>query len=101
MLATSRVSPPSRLHGRCAGAGLASNVHFNRAVMERCCRKHNDTTAFAIFRSHQLCLTVVMFSGGEVPDETRQLVDAVVPKTDARRELVPTVTQLCDSLTPS
>ncbi len=44
---------------------------------------------------------VVMFSGGEVPDETRQLVDAVVPKTDARRELVPTVTRLCDSLTPS
>jgi CheY-like chemotaxis protein len=44
---------------------------------------------------------VVMFSGSEVPDETRQLVNAVVPKAEARRELLPTVARLCDPLMPS
>jgi len=38
---------------------------------------------------------VVMFSGGDIPEETRQLVDAVVPKTEAQRELLPTITRLC------
>jgi hypothetical protein len=42
-----------------------------------------------------------MFSGSEVPDETRQLVNAVVPKAEARRELLPTVARLCDPLMPS
>jgi len=41
---------------------------------------------------------VVMLSGSEIPEETRQLVDAVVPKTEAIRELLPTVTRLCDRL---
>jgi len=44
---------------------------------------------------------VVMFSGGEIPEETRQLVDAVVPKTEARRELLPTIARLCTPLMPS
>lgn len=39
---------------------------------------------------------VVMFSGGEVPEATRKLVDAVIPKTEARAELLPTITRLCD-----
>lgn len=43
---------------------------------------------------------VVMFSGGDIPEATRKLVDAVVPKTDAHRELVPTVSRLCDRSTP-
>lgn len=37
---------------------------------------------------------VIMFSGGEIPDETRRLVDAVVPKSQGHRELLPTVTRL-------
>jgi CheY-like chemotaxis protein len=41
---------------------------------------------------------VVMISGSEIPEETRQLVDAVVPKAEANRELLPTVTRLCDRL---
>ena len=44
---------------------------------------------------------VVMFSGSDVPEETRQLVDAVIPKTEAHRELVPTVTRLCAGSQPS
>jgi CheY-like chemotaxis protein len=41
---------------------------------------------------------VVMISGSEIPEETRQLVDAVIPKAEANRELLPTVTRLCDRL---
>jgi len=43
---------------------------------------------------------VVMFSGSEIPEETRKLVDAVVPKTDAPRELLPTLTRLCEESSP-
>jgi len=41
---------------------------------------------------------VVMFSGAEIPEETRQLVDAIVHKTDARKRLVSAVTRLCNPL---
>jgi len=41
---------------------------------------------------------VVMFSGSEIPEETRKLVDAVVPKIEAVEELLPTVTRICDRL---
>src|SRR5271157_2834148 len=41
---------------------------------------------------------VVVFSGSEIPEETRKLVDAVVPKTEAVEELLPTVTRICDRL---
>jgi len=39
---------------------------------------------------------VVMFSGSEIPVETHKLVDAVVPKAGASRDLLPTVARLCD-----
>jgi CheY-like chemotaxis protein len=38
---------------------------------------------------------VVMVSGGEIPEETSRLVDAVVPKDEASRRLLPTVDRLC------
>ena len=41
---------------------------------------------------------VVMCSGSEIPEETRKLVAAVVPKTGAVAELLPTVTRICDRL---
>ncbi len=41
---------------------------------------------------------VVMFSGSEIPEETRELVAAVVPKTEAVAELLPTVARICDRL---
>jgi CheY-like chemotaxis protein len=44
---------------------------------------------------------VVMVSGSDIPEETRRLVDAFVPKSEASRELLPTVTRLCDRLSPS
>jgi CheY-like chemotaxis protein len=44
---------------------------------------------------------VVMVSGSDIPEETRRLVDAVVPKDAANRELLPTVARLCERLSPS
>ena len=43
---------------------------------------------------------VVMFSGSEIPEETRQLVDAVVHKAEVPSELLPTVTRLCERSSP-
>jgi CheY-like chemotaxis protein len=43
---------------------------------------------------------VVMFSGSEIPEETRQLVDAVVPKAEVPNALLPTVTRLCHRSSP-
>jgi two-component system competent response regulator ComA len=45
--------------------------------------------------------SVVVFSGSEIPEDTCKLVDAVVPKTDAIRELLSTVTRLCGGLQSS
>ena len=39
-------------------------------------------------------IRIVMFSGSEIPEETCDLVDAVVLMTDAIAQLVPTDTQL-------
>jgi len=39
---------------------------------------------------------VVIFSGSEVPEETCELVYAVVPETEAIRELLPTISRLCE-----
>jgi CheY-like chemotaxis protein len=44
---------------------------------------------------------IVMFSASPIPAETLQLVDAVVLKTDAVAQLLPTVAQLCNRALPS
>jgi CheY-like chemotaxis protein len=43
---------------------------------------------------------LVMVSGSDIPEETRQLVDAVIPKTEAIGELLPTVAELCEQVSP-
>jgi len=45
-------------------------------------------------------ILIVMFSASEIPEETSRLVDAVVHKTDAIGELLPTVAQLCNRASP-
>ena len=37
---------------------------------------------------------VLIFSGAEIPGEIRELVDAVVPKSDGHRRLLPILNQL-------
>ncbi len=44
---------------------------------------------------------VIMVSGAAIPEETRELVDAVIPKIDAHRQLLPTVLRLCEQSAPS
>jgi len=45
-------------------------------------------------------IPIVLLSGSEIPEETHKLVDAVVPKTVAITELLPTVTRLCSPPSP-
>ena len=52
---------------------------------------HNVAAAIKKCRPEVL---IVMFSASEIPEETSNLVDAVVLKTDAIGQLVPTVRQL-------
>jgi CheY-like chemotaxis protein len=56
--------------------------------------------AAAIKRSRPETL-IVMFSASEIPEETVKLVDAVVLKTEAIAQLLPTVAQLCNRSSPS
>jgi CheY-like chemotaxis protein len=58
---------------------------------------HNVAAAIKQCRPEIL---IVMFSGSEIPEETSRLVDAVVHKTDAIGELLPTVAQLCNRASP-
>jgi len=59
---------------------------------------HMVATAIKSCRPEML---IVMFSASLIPEETLKLVDAVVYKTDAVRQLLPTVTQLCNRALPS
>jgi CheY-like chemotaxis protein len=43
---------------------------------------------------------IVMCSSSEIPEETRQLIDAFVSKNVAHKELLPTVTRICDRPMP-
>lgn len=44
---------------------------------------------------------IVIVSGSDIPEETRQLVDAVIPKTEAISELLTTVAELCEQVSPA
>lgn|ERR1700690_1330623 len=59
---------------------------------------HDVAAAIKRFRPEIL---IVMFSASQVPEETLLLVDAVVLKTDAVGQLLPTVAQLCRRPSPS
>ena len=55
----------------------------------------------AEIKRHRPELMIIMFSAGEIPQESIHLADAVVLKTDAIRQLLPTVVQLCDKSSAS
>jgi len=54
---------------------------------------HEVAVAIKRFRPETL---IVMFSAGQIPEETFKLADAVVPKTESIGQLLMTVTELCD-----
>jgi len=59
---------------------------------------HEVAAAIRHYRPETL---IVMFSASEIPEETSKLADAVVLKTDAIGQLLPTVSQLCNRTSPS
>jgi len=61
---------------------------------------NGDKVAAAIKRSRPEVL-IVIFSAGEIPEDTLKLADAVVPKSDAVGQLLPTVAHLCNRSSPS
>jgi CheY-like chemotaxis protein len=56
---------------------------------------NGDKVAAAIKRSRPE-VVIVIFSASEIPEETLKFADAVVPKSDAIGQLLPTVAYLCD-----
>ncbi len=82
------------------GLRLATIFSFDAVLLDYHMPEMNGHQLASEIRRLRPDTPVVMFSGGEIPDETRQLVDAVVPKTDAPSELLPTVTRLCNQSSP-
>lgn len=78
------------------GLRLATIFSFDAVLLDYHMPEMNGHQLASEIRRLRPDTPVVMFSGSEIPEETRRLVDAVVPKTDARSELLPTLTRLCD-----
>lgn len=80
------------------GLGFATMFRFDAVLLDyRVSGMNGHQLAFEL-RHIRPETPVVMFSGSEIPEETRKLVDAVVPKTEAVEELLSTVTRICDRL---
>ena len=83
------------------GLRLATSFSFDAVLMDYCMPEMNGHDLASEIRRVRPETPVVMVSGSEIPEETRRLVDAVVPKDEAGRELLPTVARLCERLSPS
>jgi CheY-like chemotaxis protein len=82
------------------GLRLATKFSFDAVLLDYQMPEMNGHQVAREMRRLRPDTPVVMFSSSEIPEETRQLVDAVVPKTEAPRELLPTVTRLCHRSSP-
>jgi CheY-like chemotaxis protein len=82
------------------GLRLATIFSFDAVLLDYQMPEMNGHQLASELRRLRPDTPVLMLSGSEIPEETRQLVDAVVPKTDAPRELLPTVTRLCAQSSP-
>jgi len=83
------------------GLGLATSFSFDAVLLDYSMPEMNGHDLASEIRRVRPETPVVMVSGSEIPEETRRLVDAVVPKDEASRELLPTVARLCDRLSAS
>lgn len=77
------------------GLRLAMSFSFDAVLLDYHMPEMNGHDVPSEIRRLRPETRVVMVSGGVVPEETTRMVDAVVPKGDARRELLPTVDRLC------
>ena len=82
------------------GLRLATIFSFDAILLDYHMPEMNGHQLASQIRRLRPDTPVVMFSGSDIPEETRRLVDAVVPKSDAISELLPTGTRLCDQSSP-
>jgi len=81
------------------GLRLATRCNFDAVLLDYHMPEMNGHQLASEIRSIRPETPVILFSGEEmIPEETRELVDAVVPKDRATRELLATVTRLCNRL---
>jgi CheY-like chemotaxis protein len=80
------------------GLRLATMFRFDAVLLDYRMPEMNGHQFAFEMRQVRPETPVVMFSGSEIPEETRKLVAAIVPKTEAVAELLPTVTRICDRL---
>ena len=83
------------------GLRLATSFGFDAVLLDYRMPEMSGHDLASEIRRVRPNTPVVMVSGSDIPEETRRLVDAVVPKDDVNRELVPTVARLCDRVSPS
>jgi CheY-like chemotaxis protein len=83
------------------GLTIAMMSQIDAVVLDYHMPEMNGHEIAAEIKRHRPEIVVVMFSGGEIPEATCNLADAVVRKTDAADLLLPTVMQLCERPSPS
>ncbi len=79
------------------GLTLAMMSKFDAVVLDYNMPTMNGHNLAAAIKKCRPDILIVMFSASEIPQETRNLVSAVVFKTDAIEQLLPTVAQLCNT----
>lgn len=82
------------------GLTLAEKSRFDAVLLDYHMPEMNGHQVALELRRIAPETVVVMLSGSEIPEETHKLVDAVVPKTMATTELLPTLTRLCRPSSP-
>ena len=80
------------------GLRLATSFAFDVVLLDYHMPEMNGHDLASEIRRLRPGTCVVMVSGSEIPEETSRLVDAVVPKDEADRRLLPTVDRLCGLL---
>jgi CheY-like chemotaxis protein len=78
------------------GLALAMMSRLDAVVLDYHMPGMTGHEVAAAIKSCRPEVLIVMFSSSEIPPETLRLTDAVVHKSDAITELLPTVAQLCN-----
>jgi CheY-like chemotaxis protein len=83
------------------GLALAMKFQLDAVVLDYHMPEMSGHEVAAAIKRRRPEIRIVMFSASDIPEETVKLADAVVLKTEATRELLPTVSQLCNMSSPS
>jgi len=78
------------------GLALAMMSRLDAVVLDYHMPRMTGHDVAAAIKSCRPEVLIVMFSSSEIPEETLKLTDAVVHKSDAITELLPTVAHLCN-----